>query len=129
MDIKRHGIILNTERYNECIDFYKQVFNLKTLFQLKEEEGSYLTCFEFGGAYLMIEREGISKDSQKSIAENPTKLRFNVSNIEAAKKHLETLGISAEVNQQAWGMTINIVDPDGNRIGIRDEAGFSAQMQ
>jgi lactoylglutathione lyase len=128
MKVERNGIILNTERYEECVAFYKDTLNLTIMFQLKEEH-SYLTCFEFGGAYLMVEKEGIAKDSEKSMSENPTKLRFNVSNIDDARDHLTKMGIAAIVNRQVWGSTINISDPDGNRIGIRDESGFKNQIQ
>lgn len=128
MNIERNGIILNTERYDECVNFYSIILNLPILFQLNEEH-SHLTCFEFGGAYLMIEKEGVAKDSVKSIEENPTKLRFNVSNVDDALCHLNEMGISAKVSRHAWGSTINICDPDGNRIGIRDEASFKSQIQ
>jgi len=32
------------------------------------------------------------------------------------------------VNPVAWGIMINITDPDGNRIGVRDELTFQKQM-
>ena len=128
MKTERNGIILNTERYDECVAFYKDVLKLSILFQL-DEVHSQLTCFEFGGAYLMIEKEGIAKDTEKTMAENPTRLRFNVADIDDALHHLKTQGISAKVNRHVWGSTINISDPDGNRIGIRDEESFREQIQ
>jgi hypothetical protein len=57
-----------------------------------------------------------------------TKLRFNVSNIEDALKTIRNYGIEADINKNKWGSTINIFDPDGNRIGIRDEATFKSQI-
>lgn len=128
MKVERHGIILNTERYEECVDFYQKVFGLTVLFQ-REDEHSFLTCFDFSGAYLMVEKEGVAKDSQKTMEENPSKLRFNVADIDAAIGHLKIMGIAADVNRQVWGTTVNITDPDGNRVGIRDEAGFKAQLE
>ena len=41
---------------------------------------------------------------------------------------LKSFGISAEVIKSEWGSTINIYDPDGNRIGIRDEISFKRQI-
>ena len=37
MKISRTGIILNTEKYDECVSFYGELFDLKILF--KENEG------------------------------------------------------------------------------------------
>ena len=128
MKISRTGIILNTEKYEECVSFYSELFGLKVLFH--EKEGDFrLTCFEFQGSYLMIETGGISKSKGKSMEESCTKLRFNVSDIDDALSTVNAYGIEAEILKSAWGSTINIYDPDGNRIGIRDEATFSSQIK
>lgn len=127
MDVVRTGIIINTEHYEACVKFYKDVFNLPILNQ-KEEGNFKLTCFAFGDSYLMIETEGVAKPEGKSIKESPTKLRFNVSNIEDALKSIHSHGISAKIETLDWGSTINLFDPDGNKIGIRDEAMFKADL-
>jgi lactoylglutathione lyase len=127
MNISRTGVILNTEQYDECVDFYRKVFELKILFQ--QVDGDFrLTCLEFGAAYLMIETGGFASTGGKSVSQNATKLRFNVTDINIALKKLTVLGIDAEVTRNDWGSTINLFDPDGNRIGIRDEAGFANQI-
>jgi len=127
MNIERHGIILNTEKYEECVRFYSELFDLRIMFQLDDKD-SQLTRLEFGDSYLMIEKYGIGKDHEKTISENATKLRFNVSDLNAMQTRLGEFGIEAQVNHFNWGSTINIHDPDGNRIGIRDEAGFRKQI-
>ena len=127
MNISRTGVILNTEKYDECVDFYRKAFDLKILFQ--QVDGDFrLTCLEFGAAYLMIETGGFSSTGGKSVSQNATKLRFNVTDINIALKKLTVLGIDAEVTRNDWGSSINLFDPDGNRIGIRDEAGFANQI-
>lgn len=127
MKILRTGFILNTEKYEECVRFYQELFNLRVLYQ--EEDGIFkLTCFEFGGSYLMIETGGKANPIGKSISENAAKIRFNVSNIDGALEHIKAYGISAQVQRNNWGNSINIYDPDGNRIGIRDEETFSKQL-
>ena len=127
MNIVRSGIILNTEKYVECVFFYKNLFDLKILFQ--EQYGDFrLTCFEFSDCYLMIETGGYMKASGKSVKENSTKLRFNVSDIEEALNTIRNYGIDTEIIKNHWGSTINIFDPDGNRVGIRDEATFRSQI-
>lgn len=123
MKISRTGIILNTEKYDECIAFYKDLFNLNILFE--EVDGDFrMACFEFGGSYLMIETGGIANDIGKSVSENATKLRFNVTDIDMALEKLQACGIEAEIRRHHWGSTINIYDPDGNRVSIRDESTF-----
>ena len=76
----------------------------------------------------MIETGGFASTGGKSVSQNATKLRFNVTDINIALKKLTVLGIDAEVTRNDWGSTINLFDPDGNRIGIRDEAGFANQI-
>jgi lactoylglutathione lyase len=127
MNIVRTGIILNVEKFDECVTFYKNLFGLKVLFE--EQYGDFrLTCFEFDGSYLMVETDGFAKPEGKTLRENSTKLRFNVSNIEEALKTINAYGIEAEIIENDWGSTINIYDPDGNRVGIRDEATFKSQI-
>ena len=123
MNVARTGLILNTERYDACVAFYRDLFDLDIMHQ-KSDGDFKLTCFQFGGAYLMVETEGVAKDGEKDISENATKLRFNVSDIQAALETIQAYGIEAQIERYDWGQTINICDPDGNRVGIRDEAGF-----
>jgi len=127
MDIQTHGIILNTQNYQQCVRFYQQLFKLKILFQ-KEEADFQLCCFEFGGSYLMVETGGTAKPEGRSIVEGAMKLRFNVSDIEQALIEVRSYGIDANIDRADWGSTINIFDPDGNRIGIRDEGGYRRQL-
>jgi lactoylglutathione lyase len=127
MNVSRTGIILNTENYAECVSFYKNLFNLPVLFDQKNGDFQ-LTCFEFDGSYLMIETEGYAVPEGKTVQQGASKLRFNVTDIEAAHRAIKAYGIDAEIIRNDWGSTVNIFDPDGNRIGIRDEATFHQQM-
>ena len=127
MDIVRTGIILNVEKFDECVSFYKDLFGLKILFEEQYDEFR-LTCFEFEGSYLMVETGGFAKPEGKSLKENSTKLRFNVTNIDSALEKVRAYGIKAEILRNDWGSTINIHDPDGNRVGVRDEATFRTQI-
>ena len=128
MKTVRTGVILNVEKFDECVSFYKDLFGLKVLFE--EQYGEFrLTCFEFDGSYLMVETEGFAKPEGKSLKENSTKLRFNVSNIEGALERIRAYGIEAEITKNDWGSTINIYDPDGNRVGVRDEETFRSQIR
>ncbi|HSH42295.1 MAG TPA: VOC family protein [Arenicellales bacterium] len=124
MNIARTGVILNTEKYDECVSFYRDLFGLKVLFE-DRQQNFRLTCFEYGGSYLMVETQGVAQPGGKTAKENAAKLRFNVPDIEAALKEVRAYGIDAEIAANEWGRTIDIHDPDGNRVGIRDEATFS----
>jgi lactoylglutathione lyase len=98
------------------------------MFQTDDGE-SGLTCLEYGDGYLMIEQFGIAGDGEKDIEQSPMKLRFHVADMQAVFLERQALGINAKLNQFSWGSTINVSDPDGNRIGIRDEGGFQDQIQ
>lgn len=127
MDTARHGIILNVENFEACVAFYRDVFDLPLMFE-KTEGAFRLCCLEYGDGYLMIETGGVAHSPGKPVSECPTKLRFNVTDLDAAQLRLRQFNISAEIVTSDWGSTINICDPDGNRIGIRDEAGFCRQL-
>ena len=127
MNIARTGIILNTENYDHCVAFYRELFGLPILFQ--EQYGDFrLTCFEFNDSYLMVETGGHAKPTGKTNREGAAKLRFNVARLGDALQLIRDYGIAAEISTHDWGATIDIFDPDGNRIGIRDEASFASQI-
>ena len=123
MKIKRTGLILNTENYKACVNFYKEIFNLPILFQ-KSDSDFALTCFEFGSSYLMVETGGFGESNGKSLQNSPIKIRFNVENCDSTLEYLNKKGINAKIERFDWGSNINIFDPDGNRIGLRDEKMF-----
>ncbi len=83
MRLQRTGVILNTENHEACVAFYRDVLALPVMFE-KHEGDFRLTCLEFGGAYLMVETGGVARPEGKRIAENATKLRFNVADLEDA---------------------------------------------
>ena len=126
-NIARYGMILNTEKFDECVAFYRDLFGLRQLFE-KDEDGFRLNCLEYGDGYLMIEQGGKAKDGVKSPEEGSFKLRFNVDDLEEALAEIRAWGIQAVITESTWGRTININDPDGNRVGIRDETGFVRQV-
>lgn len=126
-NIARYGIILNTESFDECVAFYRDLFGLRLLFE-RDEDGVRLSCFEYGEGYLMVEQGGKAKAGVKSPEEGSFKLRFNVDDLETALEEIRAWGIEATITENAWGRTINISDPDGNRVGVRDEEGFVRQI-
>lgn len=123
MQIEKFGIILNTERYEACVGFYRDTLGLTVMFE-KMTETEKLTCFDMGGAYLMVEPGGRAAAGGKPVAECPTKLRFNVANVEAAMADLADRGVRAELQRRPWGVTAEFHDPDGNRCALREVAGF-----
>lgn len=121
MNIEQYGIILNVEKYDECVSFYKNLFGLTETYS-KIEGDFKLTCLDMGGTYLLIETGGIANTSEKTMSQNSTKLRFNVEDLPAALIEVQKYFKNAQINEYDWGSTINIHDPDGNRIGIRNRA-------
>lgn len=128
LQIARAGIILNTENFDACVSFYKQVLGLKLLFE-EQSEGFRLACLDCLGTYLMIETGGVSVPSGKTVSQNSTKFRFNVKSIENTLNHLKSKNIDAQITNNSWGQCINIFDPDGNRVAFRDESTFVSQIQ
>ena len=88
MDLKRSGVIVFTEQYEVCVDFYRRILELPELFSL-DNEHSTLTCLDMGGSYLMIETGGTAMPGGRSIKQCPVKLRFNVPDVDSAARILE----------------------------------------
>lgn len=61
MQMRQPGIILFTERYADCVAFYRDLLMLPTIF-----EKQTLTCLAFGNAYLMLESHGVGKTGEKT---------------------------------------------------------------
>ena len=58
MNFTRTGVILCTEFYEDCVNFYSNIMGLPILHSF-DNESSILTCFDMGGNnYLMVEPGG-----------------------------------------------------------------------
>ncbi len=124
MKFTRTGIILCTENYAQCVDFYIEILELPVLHSY-DNQHSKLTCFDMGGNnYLMIETGGTAKPDGKSITDNPVWLRFNLENVEAAVRELEHKGVEVVLRKEVWGTVADFFDPDGNVCSFRDEGTF-----
>lgn len=127
MQFTRLGIILFTKNYEACVDFYTKTLGLPVMYE-KDEPGSILTCCDFGGAYLMIETGGPeppqTENKTKTVEQNPSKLRFNVEDVERAASALRQKGVAIQVETHPWGTIANFTDPDGNLCSLRDEGSF-----
>ncbi|WP_320176694.1 VOC family protein [Roseovarius pacificus] len=126
MKIDRTGVILNTENYRACVAFYGEVLGLPLLFEF-DRPGERLTCFDMGGAYLMVEPGGAARPEGKTPKTCPTKFRFNVRDVEAAAAELVARGVEVSVRKHDWGMTAEFLDPDGNRCALRSESDFGSR--
>ena len=123
MEFDRTGIILYTVAYKECVVFYEQTLGLNKLFKT-----TALTCFEFGGSYLMVELD-TAQDGQKT-AEERTKtcLRMNVPNVSALAEKLIAKDIVVDYQEHSWGTIAKFHDPDGNLCAFKDSKMFEAQI-
>ena len=117
MKFTRAGLILNTENFQECVHFYGTILGLECRFKI-DRKVEKLTTFNMGGVYLMIETEGTAQAAGKSEAICPTKLRFNVSDIQASCADLRQKGLQATVIDHRLGTTVEFFDPDGNRCSF-----------
>ncbi len=124
MKFTRTGLILCTENYEQCVDFYTRVMELPVLHSFDNEHSKLTSCDMGGGNYLMIETGGTAVPGGKSLAQNPVYLRFNVNDVEATAEVLRQKGIEVTVQTASWGTTARFLDPDGNHCSLRDEASF-----
>jgi len=121
MKFERTGVILCTEKYDECLAFYSEVLNLPVIETL-DDEHSKLTVLRFGeDTYLMVETGGKAVPSGKDLIQNPVWLRFNVKSVEDAAAELLDKGIDVQIRKEVWGTVGDFRDPDGNMCSFREE--------
>ena len=121
MKFERTGVILCTEKYDECVAFYSEVLNLPVIESL-DDEHSKLTVLRFGeDTYLMVETGGKAVPSGKDLIQNPVWLRFNVKSVEDAAAELLDKGIDVQIRKEVWGTVGDFRDPDGNMCSFREE--------
>ncbi len=113
--IRTHGIILGTERYEECRAFYRDIIGLPVWF-----DKGYLCCLRFGDGYLMIEGGGVAREGRKAQSENPTMIRFHVDDVATTAEELRAKGLSVDVRQFDWGIVGTFCDPDGNACELKN---------
>jgi len=121
--VERGGVILHTERYRECVAFYRDVIGLPVEFT-KEAPDDPLTCLTLGQAYLTIETGGVARDAAKTRRENPVTIRLNVHDVEAAARYLRSHRIVVSVATYPSGVIGRFSGPDGNPCQLRDQGRF-----
>lgn len=117
------GIILGTERYDACLTFYRDTLGLPVWY-----EKPRLVCLRFGTGYLMIETGGLARDQRQQNSENPTMLRFNVSDVSKVADQLRARGVDVAVTSFDWGVVGTFHDPDGNACELKDAGDAYFQM-
>ena len=125
MQISRTGHILYVKNYEACVSFYSQLLKLIILF--KNED---LTCFDFFGTYLMIEREDREDYlSDNSENRNYSCIRINVEDVKRHSDELKSQNIAVDYQEHSWGKVAKFKDPDGNLIAFKDEESFAKQIE
>ena len=125
MRITRTGFILYVEEYEACVAFYRDALELRTMFDTPD-----LTCFDFGGSYLMVERVDGDDDryGRGAMSTYPTCLRMNVPDVRACADALVRKGVEVDYQQHEWGSVAKFVDPAGNLCAFKDDEKFERQI-
>ncbi|WP_456441965.1 VOC family protein [Psychroserpens sp.] len=125
MKIERTGLILYVKEYKKCVLFYDEILNLSILFQNEE-----LTCFDFYGTYLMVEKEDRSEYLEgDSEIKNHSCLRINVDDVKSISEELKKQNIKVDYQEHTWGKVAKFKDPNGNLIAFKDEESFAKQIE
>jgi len=123
LEIVQNGIVLKTERYAECCEFYRDTLKLPVIF-VEDHDTWNITCFAIGSGYLMVETGGVGAPPEKTFAQSPMKIRLNVTDLNATVAELQKDGLDLEVQQHDWGSVSEINDPDGNRVALRQHSSI-----
>ncbi len=111
MKIEESGIVLRVKNYEACLDFYAKILELKIRYQ---KEG--LTNFQFGSAYLVIEKGDPMPEAIRHVEYPPLVLRLNVQEVNQAIWLVRAKGVEAEFRSFDWGNVGRMYDPDGNLV-------------
>ena len=122
MEFDRTGFILYVINYQACVNFYKNMLELKVMFSTEN-----LTCFKFGESYLMVELDDENPNETNSIR-TKTCLRMNVKNVKALANKLTQQHIKVNYKEHAWGTIAKFYDPDGNLLAFKDSEKFEKQI-
>ncbi len=119
----RTGLILYVHNYEQCVDFYLNRIGLPVLFTTPE-----LTCFEFGGSYLMVELDD-RPDLPVRSGSPASCLRFNVPDVRAFAAELKSRGVDVDYQEHSWGTVAKFLDPEGNLCAFKDDETFERQIR
>jgi catechol 2,3-dioxygenase-like lactoylglutathione lyase family enzyme len=108
--IEETGLVLSVKNYEKCLRFYSGKLGLKIRFQKFHQQKSYLTVFDFGEGYLLIEKGRHSKSLREGV------IRLNVRDVLKAVKAFRKRGLKIKFRSYDWGDIGNFKDPDGNPI-------------
>ncbi len=123
MTYDRTGIILYTIEYKKCVNFYQNILELTVMFE-KEN----LTCFEFGGSYLMVELDTEYDALQTESGRYKTCFRLNVPNVKERAAKLTAQNVTVDYQEHSWGTVAKFHDPDGNLCAFKDSDTFEKQV-
>lgn len=115
MKIKETGFILFLENYKENVDFYRLRLGLSI-----REQKENLMIFDFGNSYLIVEDNGVGSEVEKTRAQNPTVIRIDIEDFDTTVEELLERHVNVKVSRHEWGTIGVIIDPEGNRIEIKD---------
>jgi lactoylglutathione lyase len=104
------GIILFVGKFHECAKFYAETIGLRILYRAK-----FLTSFEFGNAYLMLEGED---SHSRNATRGSFVIRFNVGDLVNGTNYLKQQNVEFVTHHFDWGSIAAFTDPDGNRCEI-----------
>ncbi len=122
MNLKMKYIILYVEKFEQCLQFYKEILKLP----IRAEHGTYIE-FETGSTILaMNTREDVKELTGLPLTEGVLQsshfeLGFVVEDVKETIEKLKEQGVKVLVEPivKPWGQTIAyIADPDGNYIEI-----------
>ncbi|CAH2464084.1 MULTISPECIES: VOC family protein [Bacillus] len=122
MNLKMKYIILYVEKFEQCLQFYKEILKLP----IRAEHGTYIE-FETGATILaMNTREDVKELTGLPLTEGVLQsshfeIGFVVDDVKETIEKLKEQGVKVLVEPivKPWGQTIAyIADPDGNYIEI-----------
>lgn len=123
MNFTRSGIILYTQNYTDCVEFYKTILELPVMFKT-----DCLTCFAMGETYLMVEVNDQSDSPDRPLYQSFC-LRMNVPNVREFTDRLIANGVKVDYQEHDWGTVAKFTDPDGNLCAFKDDATFEKQIK
>lgn len=104
--------------FERAVTFYRDVLGLPLL-----ERGERSALFDAGdGSLFELWPTGVASDSPKAAAQQSLRVAFRVDDLEGAVSELKGRGVRfvGEVGEYKGTRWINFVDPEGNRLELKE---------
>jgi predicted enzyme related to lactoylglutathione lyase len=108
---------------DKALDFYTNVLGLEQRVENPTPDGPrFLTVGVRGDEFMLVLWPGVPGKAEPAMGRPPASITIETEDIHATFSELQSRGVEfvSDVLEFPWGSVAQFVDPDGNRLQIRE---------